>query len=361
MSRNSLDQETSRYLLAHKDNPVHWRPWSPEVLAEAEAAGKPILLSIGYLTCHWCHRMNEESFGDADTAALINELFVPVIVDREERPDVDQVYQSAAHTIGHSGGWPLTVFLTPKGLPYSVGGYFPTEARDGLAAFKDVLTEADRIYRERPEDIATAGKQVEDALGLLWKRNMRGPFNPRMIDDIALQYGQRFDIFFGGITGTPKFPSTAMIEALWRAYLRTGVEQFNQLVQTTLSNMCMGALYDHIGGGFHRYCLDERWLVPNFEKTLTDNAQIIDILTTTYQFTRHPLNRTRIAETVTWLMREMRCEKAFAANLAATSEGEQGKYYVWSEAQIDAALKGTYSQRFKDIYSDHARGQSQRP
>lgn len=350
MRRNSLDQETSTYLLSHKDNPVHWRSWSPEILAEARSSGKPILLSSGYMACHWCHRMNEESFADADIAAVINDHFIPVLIDREERPDVDQVYQSAAHTMGHSGGWPLTIFLTPEGRPYSVGGYFPTEAREGLAAFKEVLAEAARLWREQPEDLTNASKQIEESLGFLWTRNMRGPFHPRMLDDIALHYGQRFDIFFGGVTGSPKFPSTAMTETLWRGFLRTGLEQFSQLVQTTLNNMSMGALFDHLGGGFFRYCNDERWLVPNFEKTLIDNAQLIDILTTVYQFTRYPLYHDRIDETVTWLLRDMRCEKAFAANIAADTEGEQGKYYVWTEAEVDAALKGTYSQRFKDIY-----------
>ncbi len=351
MSRNSLDQETSLYLLAHKDNPVHWRPWSPEVLAEAEAAGKPILLSTGYLTCHWCHRMNEESFADADTAALINELYIPVLVDRDERADVDQIYQSAAHSVGHSGGWPLTVFLTPKGVPYRVGGYFPIEERDGLVAFKTALTESARLWREDTEAATQAAAQIEENLGFLWTRDLRGPFQPPMINDIAIHIGQRFDLFYGGVTGVPKFPSTGMIEVLWRGYLRTGFEQFSQLVQTTLNSMCMGGLYDHVAGGFFRYCNDERWLVPNFEKSLADNAQIIDVLTMTWQFTRSPLYRDRVAETVSWLLRDMRTETAFATGNGPASGNDDGSYYLWSEAEIDAALKGTYNQRFKEVYS----------
>jgi len=356
MSRNQLDAETSPYLLLHKDNPVHWRPWGPDALEEAQEQNKPILLSVGYTACHWCHVMNEESFTDPETAALMNELFVNIKVDREERPDLDQIYQTAGQTLGNQGGWPLTIFLTPQGEPFFAGTYFPKEARYGQAPFKGVLQEVARIWREQPEPIGNTTARVQQVYANLWGRDLRGQLDATVLDNTALAIGRRFDIFSGGLSGAPKFPQFGLVELLWRAYLRSGVEQFNQLVHTTLLNISLGGIYDHVGGGLHRYAVDERWLVPHFEKMLYDNAQFIELLTLVWQHNRSSLYRTRIAETVGWLFREMTVEQGFAAALDADSEGEEGKYYVWTEAEADAALAGTYAQKFKTVYGVSRQG-----
>ena len=356
MSENRLERETSPYLLLHKDNPVHWRAWGPEALGEAESQNKPILLSIGYTACHWCHVMNEESFQDPDTAALMNEHFINIKVDREERPDIDQIYQTAANALGHTGGWPLTMFLTPQGEPFYAGAYFPKEERFGQPAFKRVLPEVAKLYREQPDPVASTTARVQQTFANLWQRDLRGSLDSSILDQTAIRVGQRFDVFHGGLSGAPKFPQTGLIELLWRAHLRTGVPQFLQLALTTLDNMALGGMYDHVGGGFARYSTDERWLVPHFEKMLYDNAQLIDIYTLSWQHNRSPLYRARIEDTAGWLLREMIVEQAFASSLDADQDGEEGKYYLWTEAEIDAALMGTFVQRFKQVYGVRREG-----
>jgi len=352
---NALQNATSPYLLAHKDNPVAWRAWNNDVLAEAEAAGKPILLSIGYVACHWCHVMNRESFSNAETAQKINENFIPVIVDRVQRPDLDQMYQAAGNLMGFNGGWPLTIFLTPKGHPFFVGGYLPDVEKLGQPAFARVLDDVIALYRDKREDVETSANGVFQQMQMLLDRNMAGPAEAIQLDIAALRIGQRYDIFLGGQlsylgNGGMKFPQTIFLDIMWRAYMRSGIQQFLQMVTTTIDAVVLGGLFDHIGGGFFRYTVDERWLTPHFEKMLADNALMVEFLTGIWQFNRNGLCRQRLEETVGWILRDLTMDNGFAAGLEAESEGEEGKYYLWTEAEIDAALSGTFAQRFKSVY-----------
>ncbi len=351
----AFDNATSSFLLAHKDNPVQWRLWSENLFAEAEAAGKPILLSIGYAACHWCHVMNRESFSNPDIAKLINDNFIPVIVDRVQRPDIDQMYQAASNIMGHQGGWPLNIFLTPQGRPYFVAGYLPDTEKLGQPAFTRVLTDMADMYRDKREEVEKNAQAVFDQMSNLLDRDMRGPADSIQLDIGALRMGQRYDIFLGGQlaylgNGAMKFPQVIFLDILWRAYLRSGIQQFLQMVTTTIDAVVLGGLYDHVGGGFFRYTVDERWLTPHFEKMLADNALLVEFMTNIWQFNRNALCRQRLEETVNWILRDLTMADGFAAGFEAESEGEEGKFYLWSEPEIDAALSGTFAQRFKAVY-----------
>jgi uncharacterized protein YyaL (SSP411 family) len=350
---NRLADETSPYLLQHKDNPVDWWPWGPEALAEAERADKPILLSVGYAACHWCHVMAHESFENADTARVMNELFVNIKVDREERPDIDQIYMSALHHLGEQGGWPLTMFLTPRGEPIWGGTYFPDISRYGKPAFVDVLREVARLFREEPAKIEQNRAALMEHLAAVRTAAPAATIGRRQLDNASQQLGSLIDPVNGGTRGAPKFPQAALFELLWRGGLRTGEARYFAAVEITLDHICEGGIYDHLGGGFARYSVDALWLVPHFEKMLYDNAQLLELLAIAHQRLGKTLYRQRAVETVGWLKREMTTPQgAFSASLDADSEGEEGKFYVWSHDDVISQLgadDGEFFARHYDI------------
>jgi uncharacterized protein YyaL (SSP411 family) len=353
---NQLATETSPYLLQHKDNPVDWHVWGAETLAKAKAADKPVLLSIGYAACHWCHVMAHESFENAETAALMNDLFVPIKVDREERPDIDSIYQNALALLGQHGGWPLTMFLTPDGEPFWGGTYYPPESKYGRPAFRDVLKRVSEVYHKQKETVAKNTGILRDGLIKLSEPPPDNLLTPDTIDEVCAKLMEHVDPVEGGLGQAPKFPQSAVFALLWRGYKRTGNAKLRQGVLRTLDRMSQGGIYDHLGGGYARYSTDNDWLVPHFEKMLYDNAQLLQLLTWAWQETKNPLYKARVDETIGWMLREMRAEGgAFAAALDADSEHEEGKFYVWAAAEVEAVL-GPDADLFKKHYDVHRIG-----
>ena len=349
--RNLLADEASPYLRQHKDNPVHWRPWSPAALAEARELDRPILLSVGYAACHWCHVMAHESFEDQDVASVMNRLFINIKVDREERPDVDQIFMSALTATGEQGGWPLTMFLTPAGKPFWGGTYFPRTARYGRPGFIDVMETLNRAWLEKREEISKSADALTAHVATQLARQGAGEAaGQAMLPVLAERIGTMIDHERGGLRGAPKFPNAPFMRTLWQSWLSTGERDHRDAVLISLRSMLNGGIYDHLGGGLARYSTDADWLVPHFEKMLYDNAQLIQCAGWAYAETGEELFRVRIEETIAWLLREMRSQAgAFTSSLDADSEGEEGLFYTWDRSEIESIL-GMQTERFLSVY-----------
>src|SRR5438105_1740215 len=337
---NRLADETSPYLRQHKDNPVDWFPWGEEAFAKARAEDRPIMLSVGYSACHWCHVMAHESFEDPETAAVMNRLFVNVKVDREERPDVDSVYMTAVQSMTGRGGWPMTVFLTPDGQPFFGGTYFPKEARAGLPGFVELCRAVDDAWRTRRPELLEQANRLTEALGRVSElapaaESIRSATVRAAVESLRGQ----FDATWGGFGRAPKFPQETSIELVLRAYAQDRDPELLNVVTTTLDAMASGGIYDHLGGGFARYSVDTFWMVPHFEKMLYDNAGLVSAYVHAWQATGEPRFRQVVEETVGYVLRDLRApEGGLYSAEDADSEGVEGRFYVWSLDEVTAVL-----------------------
>ncbi|GMU91319.1 MAG: hypothetical protein AMXMBFR4_03770 [Candidatus Hydrogenedentota bacterium] len=356
---NRLIHETSPYLLQHARNPVDWYPWGEEALRRAREEDKPIFLSIGYSACHWCHVMEHESFENEEIAAILNEHFISIKVDREERPDLDEIYMTAVQIMTGSGGWPMTVFLRPDRKPFYGGTYYPPVDRMGRPGFKTVLNSIAQAWKERRDEIDRSAEQLTQYVVQSAAQRAGEPndLDYRLIEAAVAELKSTFDSHYGGFGGAPKFPSGPAIELLLRHHFNTGDNQSLEMAAFTLTRMWQGGMYDHLGGGFHRYSVDAKWLVPHFEKMLYDNAQLCQVYLDAYQATGDSLFARVAREILDYELRDMQDDQgAFHSTEDADSEEQEGKFYVWTQAEIDAVLGDEDGYLFCQFYNVRPNG-----
>ena len=356
MANNYLSKETSPYLLQHKDNPVNWYGWNEDAFIQAEKENKPILLSIGYASCHWCHVMAHESFEDIETAKIMNDKFINIKLDREERPDIDSIYQTALALLGQQGGWPLTMFLDSSKKPFWGGTYFPKTPRHGMPSFTSILNMISESFDNNKNDIEKNKTIIFNAMQKLQGEKYENELDEKFYKKISELILSNIDTVHGGLKGAPKFPQFFLYEYLLKQYKKKSDNLSYDLSVKSIDQICSGGIYDHIGGGISRYSVDQYWLVPHFEKMLYDNAQLIGILNNFWQLTEKSAYKNKIYETVNWLKNDMTDSYgAFYSSYDADSEGIEGKYYVWSYQELQKIL-GDNLLFFNKIFDIHENG-----